>query len=137
MLGAISHASKHPPDFTLRRSFTRPSTALAVTEGLGTRLSILLSSVVFFPDPPKKSKSGNGVLGGVSCHMGQAQKILLGQPETSHKTRFFCFLQFGSRYDCLHNSTIIALRVELLNCDIGLTDLSQDKGHQFFGLPVT
>ena len=32
------HASKHPPDIILRRSFTRPSTVLAVIEGLGIRL---------------------------------------------------------------------------------------------------
>ena len=32
------HASKHPPDAILHRSFTRSSTALAVIEGLGTRL---------------------------------------------------------------------------------------------------
>ena len=32
------HASRHTPDVILRRSFTRPSTALAVIEGLGTRL---------------------------------------------------------------------------------------------------
>ena len=31
------HASRRPPDVILRRSFTRPSTALGV-EGLGTRL---------------------------------------------------------------------------------------------------
>ena len=30
------HASQRPPDIILRRSFTRPSTALAVIEGLGT-----------------------------------------------------------------------------------------------------
>ena len=35
-----SHTSKHPPDVILRRSFTRPSTALAMIEGLGTRLQI-------------------------------------------------------------------------------------------------
>ena len=34
----ISHASQHLPDVILRRSFTRPSTTLAVIEGLGTRL---------------------------------------------------------------------------------------------------
>ena len=33
------HASKRPPDVILRRSFTRPSTALAVIKGLGTRLT--------------------------------------------------------------------------------------------------
>ena len=38
MHGAISHASRLPPDIILRRSFTRPSTALAVIEDLGTRL---------------------------------------------------------------------------------------------------
>ena len=32
------HASRRPPDVFLRRSFTRPSTTLAVIEGLGTRL---------------------------------------------------------------------------------------------------
>ena len=32
------HASQRPPDVSLRRSFTRPSTVLAVIEGLGTRL---------------------------------------------------------------------------------------------------
>ena len=32
------HASRRPPDIILRRSFTRPSTTLAVIEGLGTRL---------------------------------------------------------------------------------------------------
>ena len=32
------HASKHPPDVILCRSFTRLSTTLAVIEGLGTRL---------------------------------------------------------------------------------------------------
>ena len=32
------HASRRLPDVILRRSFTRPSTALAVIEGLGTRL---------------------------------------------------------------------------------------------------
>ena len=37
MHGAISHASRRPPDVILRRSFTRPSTVLGV-EGLGTRL---------------------------------------------------------------------------------------------------
>ena len=31
--------TKRPPDVILRRSFTRPSTALAVIEGLGTRLT--------------------------------------------------------------------------------------------------
>ena len=38
MHSAISHVSRCPPDVILRRSFTRPSTALAVIEGLGTRL---------------------------------------------------------------------------------------------------
>ena len=38
MHGAISHASRRSPDVILRRSFTRPSTTLAVIEGLGTRL---------------------------------------------------------------------------------------------------
>ena len=38
MHGAISHTSRHPPDIILRRSFTRPSTVLAVIEGLGMRL---------------------------------------------------------------------------------------------------
>ena len=33
------HASRHPPDVILHRSFTRPSTALGV-EGLGTRLIV-------------------------------------------------------------------------------------------------
>ena len=42
MHGAISHTSRHPPDVILHRSFTRPSTALAVIEGLETRLPILL-----------------------------------------------------------------------------------------------
>ena len=51
---------------------------LAVIEDLGTRLFILLSSMVFFPAPPKHPKSGNGVLGDVSCHMGQVQKKSLG-----------------------------------------------------------
>ena len=37
------HTSKRPPDVILRRSFTRPSTALGV-EGLGTRLSPHLAS---------------------------------------------------------------------------------------------
>ena len=32
------HTSRRPPDVILRRSFTRPSTTLAVIEGLGTRL---------------------------------------------------------------------------------------------------
>ena len=32
------HASKRPPDVILHRSFTRPSTTLAVIEGLGQRL---------------------------------------------------------------------------------------------------
>ena len=32
------HASRRPPDIILRRSFTRPSTALAVVEDLGMRL---------------------------------------------------------------------------------------------------
>ena len=41
MHGAISHTSRHPPDVTLRRSFTRPSTTLAVVEGLETRLPTL------------------------------------------------------------------------------------------------
>ena len=36
--GTISHASQHLPDVNLCRSFTRPSAALAVIEGLGTRL---------------------------------------------------------------------------------------------------
>ena len=35
---AISHDSRRPPDVILRRSFTKPSTVLAVIEGLGTRL---------------------------------------------------------------------------------------------------
>ena len=35
----VSHASRRSPDVILRRSFTRPSTALAVIEGLGTRLT--------------------------------------------------------------------------------------------------
>ena len=39
MLGAISHASKRAPDVILRRSFTWPSTVLAVIEGLGMRLA--------------------------------------------------------------------------------------------------
>ena len=34
------HASRRPPDIILRRSVTRPSTVLAVIEGLGTRLLI-------------------------------------------------------------------------------------------------
>ena len=34
------HASRRLPDVILRRSFTRPSTALAVIEGLGTRLAL-------------------------------------------------------------------------------------------------
>ena len=38
MQGAISHASRRPPDVILHRSFTWPSTAVAVIEGLGTRL---------------------------------------------------------------------------------------------------
>jgi len=32
------HTSRRPPDIILRRSFTRPSTVLAVIEGLGTSL---------------------------------------------------------------------------------------------------
>ena len=39
MHGAVSHTSQCLPDVILRRSFTRPSTALAVIEGLGTRLA--------------------------------------------------------------------------------------------------
>ena len=35
---AKCHATKHPPDIILHRSFTRPSTTLAVIVGLGTRL---------------------------------------------------------------------------------------------------
>ena len=38
MHSAISHASRRPPDVIICRSFTRPSTALAVIEGLETRL---------------------------------------------------------------------------------------------------
>ena len=38
MYGKISHASRCPPDVILHRSFTRPSTAIAVIEGLGMRL---------------------------------------------------------------------------------------------------
>ena len=37
------HTSKRPPDVILRRSFTRPSTTLAVIEGLGTRLILTIS----------------------------------------------------------------------------------------------
>ena len=39
MHGVISHTSRRPTDVILRRSFTRPSTALAVIEGLGTGLN--------------------------------------------------------------------------------------------------
>ena len=39
------HASKRPPDVILRRSFTRPSTTLAVIEGLG-RTRLYLSTTV-------------------------------------------------------------------------------------------
>ena len=46
MYGTISHASRRPPDVILRRSFTRPSTALAVIEGLGTRLHSIQVSCV-------------------------------------------------------------------------------------------
>ena len=35
----ISHTSRCPPDVILRRSFVRPSTALAVIKGLGMRLT--------------------------------------------------------------------------------------------------
>ena len=35
----ISHTSRCPPDVILRRSFVRPSTTLAVIEGLGMRLT--------------------------------------------------------------------------------------------------
>ena len=35
-------STKHPPDVILHGSFTRPSTVLAVIEGLGTRLHIRL-----------------------------------------------------------------------------------------------
>ena len=48
------HASQRLPDIILRRSFTRPSTALAVIEGLGTRLNagyVHARLVVSFPDP--------------------------------------------------------------------------------------
>ena len=41
------HASRRPPDVILRRSFTRASTALAVIEGLGTRL-IKSSSMLYW-----------------------------------------------------------------------------------------
>ena len=41
MHGTISHASKHPPDVNLGRSFTRPSATLTVIEGLGMRLYTL------------------------------------------------------------------------------------------------
>ena len=41
----MCHASKHPPDVILRRSFTRLSTALAVIEGLRTRLLCLMPRV--------------------------------------------------------------------------------------------
>ena len=37
------HTSKRPPDVILRMSFTRPSTVLAVIEGLGTRLADVLA----------------------------------------------------------------------------------------------
>ena len=40
MHGTISHTSQSLPDVILCRSFTRPSTALAVIEGLGTRLAL-------------------------------------------------------------------------------------------------
>ena len=43
MHSAISHASRRPLDVILRRSFTRPSIALAVIEGLGTRLLICIN----------------------------------------------------------------------------------------------
>ena len=36
----ISHGSIRPPDVILRCSFTRPSTTLAVIEGMGTRLGV-------------------------------------------------------------------------------------------------
>ena len=45
--GAISHASIRPPDAILHRSFTRPSTALAVIEGLGTRLGVSVILIDF------------------------------------------------------------------------------------------
>ena len=38
------HASKRPPDVIVRRNFTRPSTTLAVIEGLGTRLWLATAS---------------------------------------------------------------------------------------------
>ena len=41
------HASRRPPDVNLRRSFTRPSTTLAVIEGLGTRQKSLGSDRLF------------------------------------------------------------------------------------------
>ena len=41
-IGMISHVSKCPPDVILRRSFTRPSTALAVIEGGEMRLVLLV-----------------------------------------------------------------------------------------------
>ena len=44
--GTINHASRRPPDVIIRRSFTRPSTALAVIEGLGTRLHSIQVSCV-------------------------------------------------------------------------------------------
>ena len=40
MHDVISHASRRLPDISLCRSFTSPSTALAVIEGLGTRLHL-------------------------------------------------------------------------------------------------
>ena len=44
------HASKHPPDVILRRSFTRPSTTLAVIEGLhGNKANSIHSPTIQLP----------------------------------------------------------------------------------------
>ena len=41
------HASQRLPDIILRRSFTRPSTVLAVIEGLGMRLITCTHAILY------------------------------------------------------------------------------------------
>ena len=44
------HTSVCPPDVILRRSLIRPSTVLAVIEGLGTRLMYLVQVQLVFQE---------------------------------------------------------------------------------------
>ena len=51
------HASRRPPDIILCRSFTSPSTALAVIEGLGTRLAETAYNILSLV--PRLSRNAN------------------------------------------------------------------------------